>query len=188
VSGIGSRGCLAQVCRTNSLLRSSSKSCFISSNVSPLGGPVGLKIHAHCEHPQPRKRGWSIHTNSRGMAQLYVFCSLLDCFLTDEQSGTDQSFQACSSKTIMSPNINTRWMETYLRAALEVDGQKMPQRIISAREAVAGRLKSLEGNSDHHAERHDMESALAALAILEDEARTWPTVGESRALKDDLDA
>lgn len=88
----------------------------------------------------------------------------------------------------MSPNINTPWMEAYLRAALEVDGQKMPQRIISAREAVAGRLKSLEGNSDHHAERHDMESALAALAILKDEARTWPTVGESRALKDDLNA
>ena len=88
----------------------------------------------------------------------------------------------------MSPNIDKPWMEAYLRAALEVDGQKMPQRIVMAREAVAGRLKNLEGDSDHHAERHDMESALAALAILEDEARTWPTVGESRALIDDSDA
>jgi hypothetical protein len=88
----------------------------------------------------------------------------------------------------MSPDIDKPWMEAYLRAALEVDGQKMPHRIITAREAVAGRLKNLEGDSDHHAERHDMESALAALAILQDEARTWPTVGESRALIDDSDA
>ena len=88
----------------------------------------------------------------------------------------------------MSPNINKPWIEAYLRAALEVDGQKMADRIISARDAVAGRLKSLEGNSDHHAERHDMESALAALAVLEDEARSWPISGESRSRNDDFDA
>jgi hypothetical protein len=50
----------------------------------------------------------------------------------------------------------------------------MPEQIVSAREAVAGRLKDLEGNSDHHAERHEMQSALAALASLEDETRIWP--------------
>ena len=68
-----------------------------------------------------------------------------------------EPFQVCSTKTIMSPNIDKPWMEAYLRAALEVDGQKMPQRIVMAREAVAGRLKNLEGDSDHHAERHDMQ-------------------------------
>ena len=84
----------------------------------------------------------------------------------------------CSNTKIMSSNVNQKWVESYLRAALEVDGQKMPQRIVMAREAVAGRLKNLEGDSDHHAERHEMQSALAALTILEDEARIWPTVGD----------
>jgi hypothetical protein len=75
----------------------------------------------------------------------------------------------------MSPDIIKDWVEAYLRAALEVDGQKMPGRIVAAREAVAGRLKDLEGNSDHHAERHEMQSALAALTSLEGETRNWPT-------------
>ena len=37
----------------------------VASKVSPVGGPGGLKTHAHSEQPQPRKRGWSIHTSSR---------------------------------------------------------------------------------------------------------------------------
>jgi hypothetical protein len=75
----------------------------------------------------------------------------------------------------MSPNIDKQWVEAYLRAALEIDGRKMPERIVAAREAVGGRLKDLENNSDHHAERHEMQSALAALTNLEDETRFWPT-------------
>ena len=73
--------------------------------------------------------------------------------------------------------INKKWNEAYIRAALEVDVQKMPDRIVSARDAVAGRLKDLEGDSDHHAERHEMQTALAALTCLEIETRIWPTVG-----------
>jgi hypothetical protein len=71
----------------------------------------------------------------------------------------------------MPPDISTVWVEAYLRAALEVDGRKMRGRIVAAHEAVAGRLKDLEGNSDHHAERHEMQSALAALTSLEGETR-----------------
>jgi len=82
----------------------------------------------------------------------------------------------------MSSNINTPWVEEYLRAALEVDGQKMPERIVAAREAVVGRLKDLEGNSDHHAERHEMQSALDALTNLEDETRIWPTVATAYSM------
>jgi hypothetical protein len=75
----------------------------------------------------------------------------------------------------MSSNINQKWVDSYLRAALEVDGQQMPGRIAAARKAVAARLEELEGNSDHHAERHDMQAALAALTSLDDETRIWPT-------------
>jgi hypothetical protein len=80
----------------------------------------------------------------------------------------------CSTQKIVSSIVIKNWVESYLRAALEVDGQKMPGRIVAAREAVASRLKDLDGNPDHHAERHEMELALAALTCLEEEVRIWP--------------
>lgn len=89
--------------------------------------------------------------------------------------GQMNHFHFCSNEKIMSSNVIQKWVESYLRAALEVDGRKMPGRIVAAREAVAARLKDLEGNSNHHAERHEMQSALAALTCLEDETRIWPT-------------
>jgi hypothetical protein len=79
----------------------------------------------------------------------------------------------------LTQEINTKWNDAYIRAALEVDVHKMPDRIFAARDAVAGRLKDLEGDSDHHAERHEIETALAALGGLELETRVWPTVGEA---------
>ena len=83
-----------------------------------------------------------------------------------------------SSKVIknwVESKVAGNWVQAYLRAALEVDGQKMPGRIVAAREAVAARLKDLEGNSNHHAERHEMQSALDVLTCLEEETRIWPT-------------
>jgi hypothetical protein len=83
-----------------------------------------------------------------------------------------------SSKVIknwVESNVTGKWVESYLRAALEVDDQKMPWRIVTAREAIAVRLKDLEGNSDHHAERHEMQSALATLTRLENEVSLGPT-------------
>lgn len=74
----------------------------------------------------------------------------------------------------MSSKIIKNWVESYLTAALEVDGRKMPGRTSAAREAVADRLQDLKGNPDHHAERSEMQSALAALTCLEDEASNWP--------------
>jgi hypothetical protein len=85
-------------------------------------------------------------------------------------------------------NIHKPWVEAYLRAAREIDGQKMPERIIAAREAVFGRLKDLEGNSDHHAERHEMQSALAALTNLEDETHIWPTAAIAPSSKESVAA
>jgi hypothetical protein len=82
----------------------------------------------------------------------------------------------------MSLNIKREWEEVYLRAALEVDVQKMSERILTAREAVAERLKELEGTSDHHAERHEMQAARAALTSLEHETRIWPTVGSATSI------
>ena len=51
--------------------RSDTKLRIIASKFSPVGGPGGLKTRAHWQQPQPRKRGWSLHTSSRAMASLY---------------------------------------------------------------------------------------------------------------------
>jgi hypothetical protein len=65
------------------------------------------------------------------------------------------------------------WEETYLQTILEVNGQKMQERIAATRKAIAGRLRNLEHDSDHHTERHKMERALTALKTLEAETRNW---------------
>ena len=63
--GVGSRGCLAHACDANSLSRCDSKFCLncVESFADRRTGRVGAA--------PPRKRGWSIHTSSRGIAALY---------------------------------------------------------------------------------------------------------------------
>ena len=65
------------------------------------------------------------------------------------------------------------WQERYMQTILEVNGQKMPERITATRQAIAGRLQDLEHDSDHHAERHQIENALRALSLLEGEVQHW---------------
>ena len=68
---------------------------------------------------------------------------------------------------------NKTWQELYMQTILEVNGQKMPERITATRAAIAGRLHDLEHDSDHHAERHQIENALKALSVLEVETQQW---------------
>ena len=68
---------------------------------------------------------------------------------------------------------NTSWEERYVQTILEVNGQKMPELITATRAAIAGRLHDLEHDSDHHAERHQIENALKALSQLEVETQQW---------------
>jgi hypothetical protein len=65
------------------------------------------------------------------------------------------------------------WEDRYLQTILEVNGQKMQERIADTRKAIAGRLRDLEHDSDHHSERHQIEKALHALETLEVETRNW---------------
>jgi hypothetical protein len=71
------------------------------------------------------------------------------------------------------PAENTSWEERYLQTILEVNGQKMAERISATRAAIAGRLHDLEHDSDHHAERHQIENALRALSQLEVQVQQW---------------
>ena len=61
------------------------------------------------------------------------------------------------------------WFEVYKAAVLELDLQKLPGRIVAAKEAVQLRLKEIQGDTDHHAERQEIEDALSSLRILERE-------------------
>ena len=71
------------------------------------------------------------------------------------------------------PISNKNWETAYHRAVLEVDREKLPERIVAARQAISNRLQGLYGNPDHHAEREQIEDALRALAVLEAEIRNW---------------
>src|SRR5450755_3185684 len=62
---------------------------------------------------------------------------------------------------------NSSWEDRYMQTILEVNGQKMPERITATRQAISGRLHDLEHDSDHHAERQQIENALGALSVLE---------------------
>ena len=72
---------------------------------------------------------------------------------------------------------NQRWQELYMQTILEVNATKMPERVAATRQAIAGRLRDLEHDSDHHTERRKMQDALNALSVFETETR--PVVGNS---------
>ena len=68
---------------------------------------------------------------------------------------------------------NANWQEQYIQTVLEVNGQKMPERINATRQAISGRLNDFQHDSDHQAERHQIEKALRALSVLEAETQGW---------------
>ena len=113
----------------------------------------------------------------------YVTC----CSTENIMSPKGPSSRTATVKKWVESKLARNWVESYLRAALEVDGQKMPWRIGTAREAIAVRLKDLKGNSDHHAERHEMQSALATLTRLENEASLCPTQPPLSGASPDVD-
>lgn len=67
----------------------------------------------------------------------------------------------------MFANQDNPWFEVYEAALLELDSEKLPERILAAKEAVQLRLKEIQGDSDHHAERQEIEDALNNLRTLE---------------------
>ena len=61
------------------------------------------------------------------------------------------------------------WFQFYKAAVLELDPRKLPERVVAAKDAVQLRLKEIEGDSNHHAERRQIEDALNNLRTLERE-------------------
>jgi len=61
------------------------------------------------------------------------------------------------------------WFEVYKAAMLEVDPRKLPHRTVAAKKAVESRLKEIQGDTDHRAERRQIEDALNSLRTLDRE-------------------
>ena len=58
------------------------------------------------------------------------------------------------------------WQKPYQQALLELDQEKLRDRIAAAETAISNRLRALAGDSNHHAERQASEDALSSLRVL----------------------
>jgi hypothetical protein len=61
------------------------------------------------------------------------------------------------------------WQLEYQAALLEIDPQKLPERVKAAEDAIFLRQQALANNSDGHAEREAIEDAMRALRFLQTE-------------------
>ena len=58
------------------------------------------------------------------------------------------------------------WFELYSAAVLEVEPDRLIERVDAAESAIHGRLRDLQYDSDHHEERQLMADAQHSLAVL----------------------
>jgi hypothetical protein len=73
-----------------------------------------------------------------------------------------------------SPKIRYPWQHDYQAALLELDSEKLPQRVEAAETAIFKRLQSISQSSDSKAERQAIEDALASLRVLKQEKLAFP--------------
>ena len=58
------------------------------------------------------------------------------------------------------------WFDLYASAVLELEPERLIERVEAAEAAIHGRLRDLQYDSDHHEERQRMEDAQRTLAFL----------------------
>jgi hypothetical protein len=67
----------------------------------------------------------------------------------------------------LSPEIlYPQWQNEYAAALVELDREKLPERVAAAEAAIFNRLQVISQSSDHQVERQVIEDALAALRVL----------------------
>jgi hypothetical protein len=60
-----------------------------------------------------------------------------------------------------------RWIALYKAALLELDPQKMPERILLASKALRERSRKLQGSGGHYGEKLEIEYAIRNLHVAE---------------------
>jgi hypothetical protein len=58
------------------------------------------------------------------------------------------------------------WYGLYASAVLELEPKRVSERVDAAEAAIHGRLRDLQGDSDHHEERQLMKDAQRTLTFL----------------------
>jgi hypothetical protein len=82
---------------------------------------------------------------------------------------------ADQDSTSSTPNLRfPEWQVAYQSALLEVDLQKLPERVKAAEAAIFLRLQVLADSSDGHVERQAIEDAMHALRFLQTEKIGYP--------------
>ena len=74
-----------------------------------------------------------------------------------------------------SPNIiYPEWQHEYQTALLELDTEKLRERVAAAETAIFDRLQAISQGSNHTAERQAIEDALASLRVLKRDNLGFP--------------
>jgi hypothetical protein len=64
-------------------------------------------------------------------------------------------------------NEQQKWLNLYKAALLELDLQKMPERIVVASKALHERSRELQGSGGHYGEQLEIEYAIRNLQVAE---------------------
>jgi hypothetical protein len=73
-----------------------------------------------------------------------------------------------------SPKILYPWQHDYQAALLELDPEKLAQRVEAAETAIFKRLQTISQGPDSNAERQAIEDAVASLRVLKQEKLAFP--------------
>jgi len=74
-----------------------------------------------------------------------------------------------------SPQIpHPEWQNEYQSALVELDREKLPERVAASETAIFNRLQVISQSSDHQAERQAIEDALTALRFLKRDNLGFP--------------
>ncbi len=66
------------------------------------------------------------------------------------------------------------WQKPYEQALLEVDREKLKQKLLKAESAIFLRLQQLVNSSDGHAERQAIDDALSGIRVLKTQQLDYP--------------
>ncbi len=79
------------------------------------------------------------------------------------------------AKNSASPEIlYPEWQPEHLAALLELDTEKLRERVAAAETAIFNRLQAISQGSNHTAERQAIEDALASLRVLKRDNLGFP--------------
>ena len=75
-------------------------------------------------------------------------------------------------------SLTQKWQNEYAAALVELDREKLSERVAASEAAIFNRLQAISQSSDHQAERQAIEDALTALRVLKRDELGFPDWGK----------